>query len=93
MKVLAERIIAEKAKILRPPEDLREPPIDTVLKTLTELQSHYEASRKVRMWPVDGGLVARIWGSVALVSGQLMAFIEIVRKISYNDNQLAGADR
>lgn len=82
LKPLAERIIVEKAKILRPVDDLREQPIDTVLKTLTELQTHYEASRKVRMWPVDGGLVARIWGSVALLSGQLVAFIEIVRKIS-----------
>jgi hypothetical protein len=82
LKALAERIIAEKAKMLRPPEDLKDEPIDTVLKTLTELQSYYEASRKVRMWPVDRGLIARIWGSVALLGGQLVAFIEIVRKIS-----------
>ncbi len=82
LKALAERIIAEKAKIFRPPDGAGEPPIDAVLKTVTELQSHYEASRKVRMWPVDGGLVAQIWGSVALVSGQLLAFIETVRKIS-----------
>jgi hypothetical protein len=79
---LAERIIAEKTRIFRPLDDLGEPPIDGVLKTVAELQSHYEASRKVRMWPVDGGLVARIWGSVALVSGQLLAFIETVRKIA-----------
>jgi hypothetical protein len=81
LKALVERIIAEKAKILRPPENLREPPIDMLLKTLTELQSHYESSRKVRMWPVDRGMVARIWGSVALLSGQLVAFIEIVHKL------------
>jgi hypothetical protein len=82
LKGLAERIIAEKARIFRPPEGVGEPPIDAVLKTVTELQLHYEASRKVRMWPVDGGLVARIWGSVVLVSGQLLAFIETVRKLS-----------
>jgi hypothetical protein len=84
LKALSERIIAEKAKILRPPEDLKEEHLDfdKVLKTLTELQSYYESSRKVRMWPVDRGLSARIWGSVALLSGQLVALIEIVRKLS-----------
>lgn len=79
---LAERIIAEKARIFRSSENLGESSIDAVPKTVTELQSQYEASRKVRMWPVDGGLVARIWGSVALVSGQLLAFIETARKIT-----------
>ena len=44
LKGLAERIIAEKAKIFRPPEGVGEPPIDAVLKTVTDLQSHYEAS-------------------------------------------------
>ena len=82
LRALAERIIAEKAKILRPPDDLGAVPIDAVLQTISRLQSHYEASQKVRMWPVDGGLVARIWASVALLSGQLLAFVETVRKIS-----------
>jgi hypothetical protein len=79
---LAERIIAEKAKVLGPSESLQGTSIDAVLKTVTELQSHYEASRKVRMWPVDGRLVTRIWGSVGILGGQLLAFLEAVRKIA-----------
>jgi hypothetical protein len=82
LKGLAERIIAEKAKVLGPAESLQGTSIDVVLKTVTELQSHYEASRKVRMWPVDGRLVTRIWGSVGILGGQLLAFLEAVRKVA-----------
>ena len=82
LAVLADRIITEKARIMTPSEDSTALPLDVVLNTITGLQSHYEASRRVRMWPVDTGQVTRIWGSVALVSGQLLAFAEAVRTIS-----------
>ena len=82
LKALADRIVAEKAKILRPSEDLDQTRLDAVLKIIPELQSQYEASCRVRLWPVDGALVAQIWGSIALLSGQVLGFIETVRKVS-----------
>ena len=82
MKALAERIIVEKARVFRLSQDLNGSPLEPAVRTVTQLESYYQANRKVRLWPVDAGLVTRIWGSVALVSGQLLAFIETVRKIS-----------
>jgi hypothetical protein len=81
LKTLAERIMAEKAKLLHPSENSGEP-LDATLRRVNELQLHYEASRKVRMWPLDSGLLVRIWGSVALVSSQLLAFMETIGKVS-----------
>ena len=76
---LADRIIAEKARILRL-DDLDEKRLDERLKTVGELQSFYDASQKVRLWPVDGAQVVRIWSAVAFVSSQLLGFMGTIRK-------------
>jgi hypothetical protein len=80
LKGLADRIVVEKARILRSSDDLDPKRLGERLHLVGELQSLYDASRKVRMWPVDGAQVIRIWGSVALVGGQLLGFMETVRQ-------------
>ena len=75
--------MVEKAKILRSSNDLDQMRIDEPLKVIGELQitlRREQEGKKVRMWPVDGGQLARIWGPVALVSSQVPGFLEAIRK-------------
>ena len=81
LRTLAEWIIAEKTKVLRPPQDLRAPPMESVVKTVTELQAYCETTRKVRMSPVTVDLFRACGISRSSQPGQLLAFIETVRKV------------
>jgi len=79
---LAERIVAERVKVLNPADAADDTSLDAVTKRIAQLQSQYETLRKIPLWPTDGRLVARIWASVGVIGAQLLGFIETVRRFS-----------
>jgi hypothetical protein len=82
LAALADKIIAGKLQILEPQGELKSESLETRLKTLSDLESYYSAAQKVHMWPVDTGVLARIWASFVLLAGQVAGLIELARTVS-----------
>ena len=82
LAALAEKIIAAKLQILEAPSESRLEGLEARLKTLSDLESYYDAARKVHMWPVDTSVLARIWGSFILLAGQVAGLLELIRTVS-----------
>jgi hypothetical protein len=82
LAALAEKIIAAKLQILEAPSESRLEGLEARLKTLSDLESYYDAARKVHMWPVNTSVLARIWGSFILLAGQVAGLLELIRTVS-----------
>lgn len=82
LAALAEKIITAKLQILEAPSESRPGGLETRLKTLSDFESYYNAAGKVHMWPVDTGVLARIWGSFVLLAGQVAGLLALIRTIS-----------